>query len=277
MAHGGAGHTCSHRTNKVLKSAVSSGLALLLSKHSAVTAVERAVNVLEDSNLFNAGVGSLSQSDGKVRMDACIMDGKTLMAGAVAGIEKVRNPVSVARAVMERTQHTLMAGYPATMFAVEQGFPNSDVRGQTKNVSETVGSIALDIFGRIAAASSTGGLGKTVLPGRVGDSAVIGAGIYATPRAGAIVTGVGEAMIKTVLSKTACELVEGGLKPTLAARRCIRIVSKVPRGKGGIVVLDHKGNYGVAHNCRDMPWQVRSTTLGKTGRRKRPRISPALE
>lgn len=249
-------------------------------------AVEAAVVSMEDNPIFNAGTGSALNLAGDVETDAAIMDGAHLRGGAVALVRGVRNPVRLARIVMERTDHVLMAGRGAERLARAYEIPRANLkvrdrvqawrrgqidfeRGKLKHLSrnykllkrglfdglDTVGALALDTDGNLATACSTGGL-SLKLPGRIGDTAILGAGLYADNDVGAATaTGVGEIAIRTAISKTACDMMRKSAAG-VAAQRCIKMVSR-RIGKGlGIQTLDLRGSYGVAHSTRHMCWAV---------------------
>jgi beta-aspartyl-peptidase (threonine type) len=257
--HGGSGSWTEKDTNKALKileEAAIIGLNVIKEGGSAVDAVEKSINHLEISGEFIAGKGSLSQLDDRIRMDAGIADGKTVGVGAVASIENVMTPISVARKVMEETDYVLLVGSGATEFAKEHGFfcrINKSKKSYT-NSCETVGAIACDFNGNLAAGSSTGGLIKA-LPGRVGDAPIFGAGFYVNKHAAAVCTGKGEYFIKTLLAKYACDLVTNDLKPKEAAKQSMKyLVNRCgTEAWGGIIVLDRNGNYGYDHNTEKMP------------------------
>jgi beta-aspartyl-peptidase (threonine type) len=243
----------------------------------ALDAVEAAVRVLEDDPTFNAGHGACLTRDGDIEMDAILMDGATLNAGAVGAIQRVKNPVAVARLVMERTQHCLLVGAGAEAFARSQGIPVWPTQnliterrlarwreaqpggGQRSETSvretaghDTVGAVALDVNGHVAVATSTGGIDNK-LPGRVGDSPLIGCGAYADDALGAAsATGWGESLMKTVISKSACELIAGGATAQQAAEAVIRHLDERVNGRGGIIVVDRQGRVGYAFNTPRM-------------------------
>lgn len=238
--------------------------------------VEKTIMALEDNPLFNAGYGSVLNFDGEAEMDASIMDGTTGRCGAVAVIREVRNPVCVARKVMEESPHVLLAGEGALRFARSKGFdffnPVSDVQrksweeaqkikaeGLTVTRSpftglplacDTVGSIA-SLKGKLAAASSTGG-SFLKLPGRVGDTPVIGGGIYVTRHGAAICTGRGEAFIRCQGAAWATHLIAGGASVHQAARVVIEKLSN-DGDVGGILVVDSEGNVAAVHNSASFP------------------------
>jgi beta-aspartyl-peptidase (threonine type) len=257
--HGGSGSWTGKDTNKALKileKAATTGLSTMEEGGSAVDAVEKSINHLEISGDFIAGRGSLPQFDGVIRIDAGIAYGKTGKVGAVASIEDVIKPVSVARKVMEETDYVLLVGSGATEFAKEHGFfcrINKSKKSYT-NSCETVGAVACDFNGNLAAGSSTGGL-PDALPGRVGDAPIFGAGFYVNKHAAAACTGKGEYFIKTLLAEHACNLVANGLKPDEATKQSMKyLVNRCGiEAWGGIIVLDCNGNYGYDHNTEKMP------------------------
>jgi L-asparaginase / beta-aspartyl-peptidase len=256
------------------------GFDLLREGAAALDAVEAAVTVLEDDEIFDAGRGSFLTADGRVQLDALIMDGATLRAGAVACVERLKNPIQAARLVLERSPHVYFVGPGAEEFARQQGLSLIDnqelvidrererlhaaqararagIEDQTftGNQHDTVGAVALDLAGNLAAATSTGGtLNKT--PGRVGDSSVIGSGGYADNRsAAASLTGWGEPIMKLVLAKWAVDRVPL-LGPEQAAEDAIAYLYSRLHGHGGMILLAPDGRYGIAHNTPRMAWAV---------------------
>jgi len=243
----------------------------LLDDNSALDAVEAAVKCMEDNPTFDAGVGSVLNAEGEIELDAAIMDGKTLNAGAVAAVRNIRNPISLARRVMENSNHVFLVGEGANKFATLQGFQKFDglvvkreldrwkklhekYRGTMKFSDEngTVGAVAIDAHGNIAAATSTGGI-PFKLPGRVGDSCLIGCGLYADNMVGGVsATGYGESIIKVALSKVVCELLEKGLNAQKAAEEGVKRLESKINGRGGVIVLDKKGNIGISYNTPKM-------------------------
>jgi beta-aspartyl-peptidase (threonine type) len=242
---------------------------------SALDAVEAAVRILEEDGTFDAGRGACLNAMGQVELDAIIMDGADLRLGAVAALQGVLHPVSVARLVMERTEHCLLVGSGAQEFAQTMGVPilspeqlvhprerafyeavKSDPSFSLHQTFEakptgTVGAVALDSGGNLAAATSTGGTPRK-LPGRVGDSPLAGAGAYADNCLGAAsATGWGESIMKVLLSRTACDLVHD--YPAMeAARRAVAVLDERVGGRGGVILLDRDGNCGYAHNTAKM-------------------------
>ncbi len=267
LVHGGAGAWVvgSERLDQAVAAcaeAAAAGRDVMLrggSAVDAVDAVEAAVRVLEDCPLLNAGRGSVPNNAGVVEMDALIMDGRDLALGAVASVQRVRNPVSLARRVMTGTRHVLLAGAGADSFADEIGFPrcsNDDliVPGVRTLAQDTVGAVAVDGDGNVAAATSTGGIpGK--MPGRVGDSPIAGAGGYADNASAAVsATGDGEAFIKLVISKRVCDAIAAGMTPQAACEEAMRAVTARLGAHGGIIAVTPDGRIGVTCDTVAMPY-----------------------
>jgi beta-aspartyl-peptidase (threonine type) len=258
-----------------LKEAIDAGFAVLQSGGCSVDAVTRSVVLLEDNPLFNAGKGAVFTLDGRNELDASIMDGSTLKAGAVCGVTRIRNPVELARAVMERSEHVMLAGAGAEEFAAASGFafvPQSyfytperwrqleRIRGGDAGVSAltishvgTVGAVALDDRGRLAAATSTGGMtGKRYQ--RIGDSPIIGAGTYADDRSCAVsATGHGEVFIRTVVAHDICARMRFGGRSVGAAVREV-VLGELPPlgGEGGVIAIDARGEIAIEFNSEGM-------------------------
>jgi beta-aspartyl-peptidase (threonine type) len=258
IVHGGAGRWLEERLPRALEGvgrALDIGNAILARSGSALDAVEQAVSMLEDDPVFDAGTGSYANTDGDVEMDAIIADGTGGRFGAVAAIRNVRHPVSVARKVMEDTPHFLLAGDGATRFALANGFDfiaNELLLGGTSHaIGDTVGTVALDERGRIAAATSTGGT-RGKLPGRVGDSPIFGSGAYADPACGVSATGIGEFIMRSLLAKFVADGVARGLTPDLAAQGGIAHLAHIG-GTGGVIVIDRDGRVGFHRNTFAMP------------------------
>jgi beta-aspartyl-peptidase (threonine type) len=252
------------------------GWGLLREGAKAVDAVEAAVRVMEDDPTYNAGRGSHLNVAGEVELDALIMEGATLNAGSVAAVQHIANPVSLARLVMEKTEHVMLAGQGAERFAREHRVPlcpteallvgrelerwrelQQDPSWRTPQAFgadrfDTVGAVALDIHGNIAAATSTGGTPKK-LPGRVGDSPLIGCGAYADNQTGGVsATGWGESLMKVVMSKTTCDFMARGLDAQQAAESAVQLLADRVKGLGGVIVVDTLGRIGMAHNTPRM-------------------------
>jgi len=254
--------------------ALDAGYELLASGGSGLDAVTAAVRILEDSPLFNAGRGAVFSHEGINELDASIMDGRTLEAGAVAGVTHIRNPIDLARMVMERSQHVLLAGEGAEEFALEQGVDlvpqnyffterrwqqlEKARTGDRYSAAEigyygTVGAVALDRHGNLAAATSTGGMTNKRW-GRVGDSPIIGAGTYADNESCAVsATGSGEFFIRAVAAHEISSLMKyRGLALEEAAREVVQGKLKRIGGDGGIIAVDREGNIALEFNTEGM-------------------------
>jgi beta-aspartyl-peptidase (threonine type) len=292
------------------RAALEAGWRVLERGGAALDAAEAAVRVLEDAPIFDAGVGSVLNRDGDVELDAAIMDGPTLRSGAVAAVRRVRNPITLARRVLE-SQVILLVGQGAERFAEAAGLPlcdpaeliverertrwqdllnQADFRSQDAfgarqgdketnrqgeeatsnlpvalsshlplaNPGDTVGCVALDRAGRLAAGTSTGGTANK-LPGRVGDSPLIGAGLYADNQTGGCsTTGWGESIMKVLLAKTATDLIGAGHDPMSAAHQAIDILARRVGGLGGCILLDSAGQIGFAFNTPRMAYAYRA-------------------
>lgn len=270
LVHGGAGKVMPdliEARRAGVRQAALSGWQVLNREGSAVEAVERAVRALEDDPAFNAGRGACLNRDGEVELDASIMDGKDLAAGAIGAVKRIANPVTLARAVMDAGRHILLVGEGAQRFAAEAGIEACDpealitarqrarwaaLRLERGRAPGTVGAVARDRAGHLAAATSTGGL-PFKAPGRVGDSALIGCGTYADDRLGAAsCTGDGEAIIKLVLAKSALELLRPDGGPMGAAKCAVNLLTARIGGGVGIILLDPRGRVGYARNTAQM-------------------------
>jgi beta-aspartyl-peptidase (threonine type) len=269
--HGGAGSLGSDAPDAVrdgylqgLETALTAGRDLLEGGASALDAVEQVIAILEDDARFNAGRGAVFNAAGGHELDASIMDGATLAGGGVAGVRTVKNPIRLARAVMEQTRHVLLAGPGAEAFAdtvgverVEPSYFDTDDRRRSlerkleESVKGTVGVVALDRNGNLAAGTSTGGL-TAKMYGRVGDSPIIGAGTYADNRRCAVSgTGVGEEYIRNSVAYAIGALMEyGGLNLAAAVDRVIDETLKP--GDGGIIAMDPSGSIAMRFNTASM-------------------------
>jgi beta-aspartyl-peptidase (threonine type) len=275
-----------------LEEVLLAGYKALQAGKSSLDAVEIAIRIMEDSPLFNAGKGAVFTNDGKNELDASIMDGKTLGAGAVAGLHHVKNPITLARAVMEKSPHVMMIGDGAEKFAKEQGIELVDEKyfftqdrwdslqkilkqekekaappKEEKKVGEidknsyaeepynkfgTVGVVALDKDGNLAAGTSTGGMTNKKF-GRVGDAPIIGAGTYANGMCGVSATGWGEFFIRLSVAKDICSLAEYRLLPIQqAADQVIKTKLQSMGGDGGVIAMDKFGNIGISFNSEGM-------------------------
>jgi L-asparaginase / beta-aspartyl-peptidase len=270
MIHGGAGALLpSEDYAESLRRIAGSGARLLASGGSALDAVSRCVALLEDDPLYNAGRGAVLDAEGEISLDASIMDGRNLAAGAVAGVRGVKNPVLLARAVMEKTPHVLMVGTGAEKFGRAQGarFEKPEYFITEKRVRElaarkrrgedltmgTVGAVARDLSGDLAAATSTGGLAGQ-LEGRVGDSPIVGAGVVADNASCAVsCTGTGEHFIRTSLARMAAFNIEfRNMQAPDAARETLRYLVDRIGGVGGFIVVDRDGRCAQAHSTPGM-------------------------
>ncbi|ABK78041.1 L-asparaginase [Cenarchaeum symbiosum A] len=221
----------------------------------ATDAAERAVVLMEDSGLFNAGTGSYPAQDGTIQMDAGIMDGQSLECGAVGAIYGVKNPVTAASAVMKKSEHSLMVAEWALEFALLHGIAPYEIRPREISTEPgkfgTVGAAVLDSRGGTAAAVSTGGT-VSKLPGRVGDSAVVGAGYYADRAGAAVSTGDGDIIMKAGIAGRCCSLMAGGMAAQEASKTVITELGLFPRGSGGIISIDGRGSFGATFNTKAM-------------------------
>jgi len=270
--------------------ALAAGWRVLERHGSALDAVEEAVVVMEDEETFDAGRGSFLNREGKVQLDALIMDGASLRAGGVGCVEHLRNPVRVARKILSESPHVYFVAEGAERFAAEHGIPlckNEDLiipreierlrqfqaHAQEQKPDlfapsishDTVGAVAVDRNGDIAAATSTGGtLSKA--PGRLGDSSLIGCGCYADNKsAAASTTGWGEPIMKLVLAKWAADRVAAGNLPEWVAAEAIHYLQSRVGGHGGIILLDVRGNFGIAHNTPRMAWALKTRSEENRG------------
>lgn len=271
MVHGGAGPVApdddpAEHARGCLEAA-RAGHQVLRQGGSALDAVEVAARVLEDNPLFNAGTGACLTAEGEVEADASLMDGSTLAAGAVTVVKGVKNPIRLARLVMEKTPHVLLAGEGALRLAREHGVELVDpqslitprARAKLKAFLDkrqatggnTIGAVALDQRGHVAAATSTGGtVGKR--SGRVGDTPLIGCGTYADDLGGAVsATGQGEFIIKAVMSKCACDFLRAGRPAQEAANAALRELARAG-GQGGLILVDRYGQLAFALNTERM-------------------------
>jgi beta-aspartyl-peptidase (threonine type) len=272
--------------------ALTAGYALLERGATAVDAVEAAVAVMEDDETFDAGRGSFLTQDGRVQMDALLMNGENLRTGGVACVERLRNPIRAARLVLDKSPHVYFVGTGAERFARQHGMAlcdnmelvipreqerlykaQSDERAGLPDETfsggldshDTVGAVALDVHGNIAAGTSTGGtLNKA--PGRVGDSSLIGCGCYADNLSAAVsLTGWGEPIMKLVLGKWAVDRVAAGASPDEAAHAAIAYLFARLGGHGGIILLGPDGRVGLAHNTPRMAWGLRTSAGMEVG------------
>jgi L-asparaginase / beta-aspartyl-peptidase len=272
-----------------VRSALAAGWNALTHGGSALDAVEEAVVVMEDDETFDAGRGSFLNRDGRVQLDALIMEGATLRAGGVGCVEHLRNPIRAARKILSESPHVYFVAEGAERFAAQHGIPlckNEDliIPREVERLREcqaraeqhadlfapaiqldTVGAVALDRDGHIAAATSTGGtLNKA--PGRLGDSSLIGCGCYADDQTAAVsTTGWGEPIMKLVLAKWAADRVAAGNLPEWAAAEAINYLKSRLNGHGGVIVLDARGRFGIFHNTPRMAWAFKNNKQENLG------------
>jgi L-asparaginase / beta-aspartyl-peptidase len=272
--------------------ALAAGWRLLERGSAAMDAVETAVAYMEDDDTFDAGRGSFLTRDGRVQLDALMMDGQSLRAGGVGCVERIRNPIRAARLVLEKSSHVYFVAEGAELFAQEHGLElchNRDLviprevqrlqDAQAKQAAgkpdltfagpgfgcDTVGAVALDMHGNICAGTSTGGtLNKT--PGRVGDSSLIGCGCYADNQSAAVsCTGWGEPIMKLVLAKRAADRVREGRPPEFACNEAVTYLKARLHGHGGMIVLDAQGRFGIAHTTPRMAWAYKNISNENSG------------
>ena len=279
-----------------VRNALAAGWRVLERGGPAVDAVEETVVIMEDDETFDAGRGSFLNRNGRVQMDALIMDGATLRAGGVGCVERLRNPVRAARKILSESPHVYFVSEGAEQFAADHGVPlckNEDLvipreverlRAYQREAADrsapekdgndlfapsishdTVGAVALDREGNIAAATSTGGtLNKA--PGRLGDSSLIGCGCYADNLSAAVsTTGWGEPIMKLVLAKWTADRVLAGNLPEWAAQEAVNYLKQRLNGHGGIIVLNAQGQFGIAHNTPRMAWACKTDRTEEAG------------
>ena len=274
VVHGGAGPLDEERVARCVAGcevAAAAGWQVLIAGGSALDAVEEAVRVLEGNPEFNAGYGSTLNRDGNIEVDAALMDG-SLRAGAVAAVPFVRHPITLARKVLDENQHVLLVAEGALAFGREHGIeadspstlitPRARARWEkersglatSSGTGDTVGAVARDREGRLAAASSTGGL-SFKRPGRVGDSPLVGAGLYARNGGGAATaTGHGESILRVVMCKTAVDALLAGASSEDAARRALDDLIAETHGAAGLILVDKHGHVAHVRNTSHMPW-----------------------
>jgi len=286
IAHGGAGNWRPGSEDDAIrgmKAAAQEGRSVLVAGGSALDAVCAVVVALEDNPIFNAGTGAVLNFDGFCELDACVMDSRESRVGSVAALQRVRNPILVARKVMEETDHVMLAGEGAQRFARVMGFPDYDpvtparledwkdkrkrldqllgkhslrmrrfLREHPEYAGGTVGAVAVDAAGTLAAATSTGGV-TMKLVGRVGDSPVPGAGNYASRHAAASATGTGEYVLRSLATRAIAEAVHRGTPLAKAMREVLDNLGRDFDADVGIVAVDSAGTPAAMHRTRDMP------------------------
>jgi L-asparaginase / beta-aspartyl-peptidase len=286
-----------------VSNALAAGWRVLERGGTGLDAVEEAVVIMEDDETFDAGRGSFLNRDGKVQLDALIMDGATLRTGGVGCVERLRNPVRAARKILSESPHVYFVAEGAERFAAEHGIAlcnNEDLiipreverlrkyqaaQSDPKRAGsqldgndlfapathdptishDTVGAVALDRNGHIAAATSTGGtLNKA--PGRLGDSSLIGCGCYANNESAAVsTTGWGEPIMKLVLAKWTADRIQAGNLPEWSAQEAMNYLQQRLNGHGGIIVLNPEGHIGIAHNTPRMAWAYKTVKKEEAG------------
>ncbi|NNF95318.1 MAG: isoaspartyl peptidase/L-asparaginase [Halobacteria archaeon] len=289
MVHGGAGALDNVKDQKIavryldsLRRILEHGREVMQLGGSALQAVEACASLLEDDPLFNAGCGSVLNESGKVEMDAAIMDGSDLNAGAVAAVDNIANPVQLARMVLSNSEHVMLIGEGAMRFADQNGMVRvpenyfyTDERVEQLKLAKlqhkmmldhddsetgsedqkygTIGAIARDPHGNLAAATSTGGIVNKRM-GRVGDSPLIGAGVYADNETCAVsATGYGEDFMRTVISKTISDFIYmKGMNAEQATQASIDYLSRKVKGRGGVIVIDKDGNCSSGFTTKKM-------------------------
>jgi beta-aspartyl-peptidase (threonine type) len=273
LIHGGAWDIPDNAVESHLQGVINAAVCGMRGlAYSALDAVEAAVSSMEDDPTFDAGTGSFLNRDGKVELDAVICEGTSMSAGAVGAVQRIKNPITLARKVMEQCDTIFLVGKGAEQFAAEQKMPlctNEDLiiereknRWKTllknKKPAEeffsqkgTVGAVALDSTGRLVAGTSTGGT-PFKQPGRIGDSPILGAGTYATPECAISCTGWGEAIMKAGTAKTVADFIEEGESAQNAAEKSVDILKRRFSGYGGVIVVTRKGDYGIAYNTPRM-------------------------
>jgi beta-aspartyl-peptidase (threonine type) len=291
IVHGGAGNIpdgAVEAYRRGVRAGLEAGWKILSAGGVAIDAVEAAIVALEEDPALDAGIGSHLNRDGRVQLDAILMDGSTLKAGSVAAVERIRNPIRLARLVLEKSEHMMLAGPGAEQFARENGLPLCDpeelitdaARAEWQKLPEqpnatedsvaprgTVGAVAVDANGALFAGTSTGGT-RNKYPGRVGDSPLIGCGCYADAEAGgASCTGYGEGIMKIVMAKMAADLLRdprvlpahrqkrgGSTIAQAVAEACVRMLEHRAHAAGGLILLDRKGHPAAAYNTPRMAY-----------------------
>ncbi|MHA1247025.1 MAG: isoaspartyl peptidase/L-asparaginase family protein [Candidatus Thorarchaeota archaeon] len=266
VVHGGATEFEEEVHEAILKAvrlAARRGLCVMEKGGTALDAVETATWALEDAGLFTAGRGARPNTGGYTELDAMIMDGNRLESGAVMGVRGVTHPISLARYVLERTpnmQFVADGAYQLYQKMIEEGYREESEEGVSllppiARGCDTVGCVAVDVWGRIAGASSTSGwTGK--LPGRVGDSPIIGAGVYANELAAASCTGRGEQILRITMARMAVHYVEEGMSVPEAAAAIMRVLRERTSGEAGLIMVNKDGEVGLGFDTKHMPVAV---------------------
>ncbi len=287
IVHGGAGTIPpemleAHRQGTLR--AVEAGWQVLVEGGSALDAVEQAIVIMEDDETFDAGRGSFLNAEGQVELDAGFMDGSRLLVGAVAAVQFIKNPIRLARAVMEKSDHVLLVAQGAIRFAQKMGFPLCELtdlavpreferwlrllyeraypaQPAMAQVTGTVGCVALDRNGHIAAGTSTGGT-PNKMPGRVGDVPMVGSGFYADDEyGGTSCTGWGESIAKVNLARLALHYLQQTGDPQVATQAAIQVLADKVNGLGGIILLTPDGRPGWHYNTPHMAYAYRTAGM----------------
>jgi len=279
IVHGGAGTLrpeIEQGAQAGVARALARGWAILEAGRPAMDACEEAIVELENDPVFDAGTGAHLNRDGNPQLDAILMDGASLQSGAVGAVERIRNPILLARRILEKGQHSFLVGPGAEQFAKEVGIPfcaPSELvtpyererwlsRATESEPRGTVGAVAMDASGNLCAGTSTGGT-FFKHPGRVGDSPLIGCGCYAdNESAGVSCTGHGESIMKIVMAKAAADLVARGNEAQSAADAAVELLMRRTGGAGGIIVVDKEGRFGASFSTPNMSWAGKTTLLG---------------
>lgn len=288
IVHGGAGNIPAEEQEAYrqgCRRAAQQGWAVLERGGRAADAVEAAIVVMEDDEAFDAGRGSVLNADGQVEMDAGFMNGADMRVGAVAGVQFIQNPIRLARVVMEQCEHVLLVAEGAQRFAQRMGFRTCEyldlavpreiehwqafLRDRTRPADragrgcDTVGCVALDQYGHVAAGTSTGGMANK-LPGRVGDVPMVGCGFYADDElGGASSTGWGESIAKVILARLALHHLQQTGDPQAAARAAIQVLADKVKGQAGIILLSPDGRVGWYRNTPQMAYAYRTAEMGE--------------
>ncbi|MFX1368677.1 MAG: isoaspartyl peptidase/L-asparaginase [Promethearchaeota archaeon] len=266
ITHGGAGNWKDEKIPigiEHVEEAARIGFRVLVRKGSALDAAEACTLYMESCGKLNAGLGATKNSDNERELDAIIVDGSQQNFGAVAAIRGIQNPISLARYILEKTDYCFFAGENAQRIyrmMIEEGYREEQESGVVSppclvQDGDTVGCIAIDTAGRIASTSSTGGI-RGKLPGRVGDSPVMGAGAFANSIGGASATGYGEHIMRVTMSRMAVLYIEEGLDPQVSAEKAMALLEIKTGSEAGIVTADAMGNWGKATNAKAMPTVV---------------------
>jgi L-asparaginase / beta-aspartyl-peptidase len=276
IVHGGAGTLrpeLGQAAREGVERALAKGWEILEAGRPALDACEAAIIELENDPVFDAGIGAHLNRDGYAQLDAILMDGSTLQSGAVGAVERIRNPIRLARRILEKRQHSFLVGAGAEQFADESGITLCDpaelvtpyerqrwaARTAESGPHGTVGAVAMDMAGNLCAGTSTGGT-FFKHPGRIGDSPIIGCGCYADNEAAAVsCTGHGESIMKIVMAKTASDLVSAGYEAQAAADAAVKLLSRRTEGAGGLIIIDGAGRFGASYSTPHMTWAAKTT------------------